>query len=203
MYQLPGWLLLLLLLPRMTLAQRPDLIQAEAQYKTTPTAKTRIALGNGYKKRAEWFMEMPQYNRDSTVFYYYKAIAILDGATPPLLELLAAVYTDLSDHYYRHFDKISMEKMADKAWIYLQKLPTKNDNIKQLQYKLFRNQAFSELDDGGNSKKGLAFILKALSLYQGDNRIEIQAKLLQDKGNFYGLYNNGIECLLSYKGLLI
>jgi two-component system, sensor histidine kinase PdtaS len=176
----------------MARAQQPAIALVQTP-RTASTPQQAIALGNAYKNRAEWFTEMPQYNRDSTVFYYHKAIAVLDGTDPTLREPLAAVYTDLSDHYYRHFDIETMKKMVTKAWGLLEKIPDEIDKTKQLRYKLLRDRAFAELEEGGNPRQGLNFILKALSLYQRDNRVEVQAELLKDKGGFYARYTNGIE----------
>ncbi|MFO7844229.1 MAG: histidine kinase dimerization/phosphoacceptor domain -containing protein [Bacteroidales bacterium] len=49
-----------------------------AQVKNS-SPKTALELSNIYFKKASWFTNMPQCNKDSTLFYANKAIEVLDG----------------------------------------------------------------------------------------------------------------------------
>ncbi len=46
------------------------------------TPQTALNLSKTYTEKASWFTTMPQYHKDSSLFYANKAIAVLDGNEP-------------------------------------------------------------------------------------------------------------------------
>lgn len=58
--------------------QRPDVSTIEKTYYHSPTPQGVVALSAAYQGLARWFQKAPQFNRDSTIFYFEKAIETVE-----------------------------------------------------------------------------------------------------------------------------
>ncbi len=172
------------------------LVLGQAVAQTTPTANLSpvqvAALSQTYQQRALWFRDMPQFNRDSTIFYYHKSAALLEASRPRPYRPLAVLYDHLSHYYYWNYDNEKARLAVGKARYCYAKVVGAGQPDQRLQYQILVNSAFASLDDQ-NPRRSLAFMLQALGLFSGDQRPNVQAMLLKDKGLFYSQYRNGLE----------
>jgi two-component system, sensor histidine kinase PdtaS len=180
---------------RVTLAQAPVFSVLAAQYKANPVPARAIALSIAYQNRAVWFQKTPQYNHDSTEFYYQKSVSLLENVRPLPYERLAEIYYAISDYYLRSYRDTKAAQAISKAWAYFEAMTKAGKQNKQLQYNILRTWSLIKIDnaDGGDSKKSLQLIQKALTIFQDDERPIIQAMVLRDKGEFYHRYGNGTQ----------
>jgi len=177
-----------------------DIKALEKQYQNSPTPSLASALNKAYQDQANWFFKTPQFNNDSTIFYFDKAVALLENAKPIPNELLAELYKNLCEFRIKRSEESIALEMSKKALFYLNKIPpSKRDKL--LNYHVLWNHAYAELmEGGGNAKRGLDLFNQAVFLLQEDTRPEIQALVLKNTGIFYAKYYSGIS-ELSPKGL--
>ena len=173
-------------------AQRTDIYQLEAQYRTAPTLMLVTELSRAYQEQADWFRYIPQFNLDSTVFYFDKAIVLLENTKPLPFENLAEAYKNKSEFYYHVYKFPESVVAAKKARTYFEEMTSQKKQNTLLQYDILSNWSLAEVDNK-NANYGLELFSKALALLQENTDIHIQALLLKDKGVFYSRYNNGLE----------
>ena len=167
-----------------------DIKVLESQYLSSPTPALVSALNKAYQEQAYWFFKTQQFNNDSTIFYFDKAVVLLENARPVPYDLLAELYNNLCEYRIKRTEYYIAVEMGNKALSFLNKLrPAQIDKL--LQYEIIRNTAYAELLDG-NTERGLELFTRAGSLMQYDKRSEIQAIVLKDKGAFYAKYNSGV-----------
>lgn len=186
-------------LPAYAFAQRMDIKALEKQYQVSPTPSLVSALNKAYQEQALWFCKTPQFNSDSTLFYFDKAVVLLENAKPVPNELLAELYKNLCAYRTKRSEESIALEMGKKALFYLHKIPpSKIDKL--LNYYVLWNAAYAELMEGeGNTKRGLDLFNQAVFLLQEDTRPEIRALVLKNTGIFYAKYYSGIN-VLSPKG---
>ena len=167
----------------------------EAQYKIDPTPVRATTLSKAYQNRADWFKKTPQFNYDSTEFYYQKSVLLLENARPLPYERLAEIYCAASDYHLRSYRDTKAAQAILKAWAAFEAMTRQGKQNKQLHYDILRTWSLIEIDNvtGGNPKKSLALIQKALTVFQDDESPIIQAMVLRDKGDFYHRYGNGAQ----------
>ena len=177
------------------LAQAAIFSVLEAQYKIAPTPTRAITLSNAYQNRADWFKKTPQFNHDSTEFYYQKSVLLLENVRPLPYERLAEIYCAASTYYLRSYRDTKAAQAIPKAWAAFEAMTKQGKQNKQLHYDILRTWSLIEIDNvaGGDPKKSLAFIQRALAIFQDDKRPTIQAMVLRDKGEFYHRYGNGAQ----------
>ena len=73
-----------------------------------------------FQNKALWFNDMPQYNQDSSRYYFNKAIRCLDKNNLTHFEQLGRVYMDLII-YSTTMDQLDLN--AQTGWSYVEKLP--------------------------------------------------------------------------------
>ncbi|WP_296623204.1 histidine kinase dimerization/phosphoacceptor domain -containing protein [Marivirga sp.] len=146
------------------------------------------ALSRAYQDKALWFKEMPNFNRDSTVFYFDMAALLLQNSQPLRYEQLAELYLNITDRDNRSHNFNVADSLAPIGWAYYEKIPEKEKD-KVLGYNLLINWALIKIIRG-EPKPGLELFVKAQDLLKGDPRPEIQLKILKDKGRF--LYQYGL-----------
>ena len=167
-------------------AQRPNIQLSEAQFHESPTAQSAAFLSNTYQDLALWFRHAPQFNRDSTVFYFKKAIETLEKAAPTSYESLTKAYFSLAEYYnYIHFNG-QADDYCTKAWDSWQKMADRDKN-KLLQYDLLNIWALT-LIEKGQLTRALDLFTQAYNLLKDDTRPAFQAKVLKDKGVFYSRF---------------
>ncbi len=179
-------LILFLVAPSVLTAQNTQIGQLESQFHASPTPERAIALSKAYQEQANWYKQMPQFRRDSTVFYFDKAVAILEANPPLQYERLADLFRDITDRANRSHNFNVVDSLAPKGWAYYEKIPEhKKDKI--VGYDILINWSSIKAVKG-EVKRSLELFTQALELIKEDNRPFIQAKLLKDKGRFYIQY---------------
>ncbi len=143
-------------------------------------------LSKTYQEKALWYKEMPHFNRDSTVFYFDKAATLLQNSQPLQYQRLAELYRDITDRANRSHNFNVVDSLAPIGWAYYEKIPeSKKDKV--LGYDLLLNWALIKIIRG-EPKPGLELFVKAVDLLKNDKRLEIQLKILKDKGRFLYQY---------------
>lgn len=145
-----------------------------------------VALSKTYQEKGLYFREMPHFDRDSTVYYFDKAAALLQNSEPLQYKILAELYRDITDRANRSHNFIIVDSLAPIGWSYYEKIPN-DQKDKVLGYDLLINWALIKIIRG-EPKPGLELFEKAMNLLKDDPRPEIQLKVLNNKGRFYYQY---------------
>ena len=167
-------------------AQQPNVALLEAQFKTNPNAETANALSKTYQNLALWYRKIPNFDRDSTVYYFDKAIALLENSRPIQYERLTEIYTDVLSRSNRSHPFLKVDSIAAKGWEHFEHIPSSQRN-KLVEYNFLNNWSSIKVEKG-ELKNGLDLYTKAYELLKDDKRSDIQAKVLKDKGRFYSRY---------------
>lgn len=178
-------------------AQHNNIGLLERQLKTAPSPERVVALSKAYQGRANWYREMPHFDRDSTVFYFDKAVALLANTTPLPYERLTEVFRDITNRSNRSHPFVKIDSIAAKGWIYFEEMPaSKKDKI--VEYEFLSNWASIKIEKGEH-KRAIELFTKAFELLKDDTRPEVQAKVLKDQGRFYARYGLPEEKALSFQ----
>jgi two-component system, sensor histidine kinase PdtaS len=168
------------------------LLIGQAVAQTTSTTKLTPAqvatLSQKYQQRALWFRDMPQFNRDSTVLYFNKAVAVLEANPPLQYKRLAEVFLDITNRQNRSHPFTAVDSLAAKGWNYYQQVPA-NEQDKLLEYGLLNNWAFIKIEKG-ELKRAIALLSQALPLIENNPSPPVRVRYWRDKGRFlirYGL----------------
>jgi two-component system, sensor histidine kinase PdtaS len=138
-----------------------------------------------YQNLAFWFQKTPQYNQDSVLFYYDRAEEVLAKRQPVPYKAFAELYKNRAEYCNGfHFFK-QTEEYATKAWAYWEKMTGKEQEDKLLAYKIQYCLAVTQMHEG-QVKKGIDMFTKNYERCLNDPRPEVQARLLKDKGYFFG-----------------
>ncbi len=167
-------------------AQRPDISTIEKTFYQSPTPKGAIALSTAYQGLAQWFQKAPQFNRDSTIFYFEKAIETVEKAQPIPYASLTQMQFNLAEYYNSMHFNGQADDYCTKAWDNWQKI-TDRDKNKLLQYDLLNIWALT-LIEKGQLTKALDLFTQAYNLLKDDTCPALQAKVLKDKGMFYSRF---------------
>lgn len=178
------------LLPDCSFAQRMDVKALETQYQISPTPSLVSTLSKAYQEQAWWFFKRPQFNNDSTLFYFDKAVALLEDTQPAPNKLLAALYAALSNYRSLRSEHKLAAELGAKALSFFEKTD-KNRQDKMLYYDILRNYGLAEVYNG-NEKHALDLFAKSAALFQNEQDPAIVAMLWKDQGVFYGSFSNGI-----------
>ena len=180
-----GYFFLIAFLP-IAQAQRPDVSAIEKTFYHSPTHKEAIALSAAYQGLAQWFQKAPQFNRDSTIFYFEKAIETVEKTPPINYESLTQAQFSLAEYYnYIHFNG-QADDYCIKVWDNWQKIADR-DKYTLLQYDILNIWSLTRVEKG-QLTKGLDLFTQAYNLLKDDTRPFIQAKVLKDKGVFYSRF---------------
>ncbi len=161
------------------------------QTPVTMTSAQVTETAKSYQKKALFFREIPQFNRDSTVIYFDKATALLENSEPLQHQLLAEMYNDIIDRANRSHPFTSVDSLATKGMDHFNSIPKKNQDI-LLQYDLLRRWASIKIEEG-ELKEAITLFTQALELIQNDKRPAVKAKFLGDKAYFLERYANTDE----------
>ena len=163
------------------------------------SAATIIELSKKQLNRALWFQELPHYDRDSSAYYYDRAINLLQAISPRPYEQLATIYLHRSNFTSCNYTLTGIDSLANIGWTYLKKTSQNNQN-NLLKYNFLINWARIKLELGEH-KKSVALFVKALIIAEDFNKPELVAKNLMNKGVFYERYHLPEEQKLSFINL--
>jgi two-component sensor histidine kinase len=157
---------------------------AQVSVNLTPDQATEMA--RSYQGKALFFREIPQFNRDSTVYYFDKATALLENSKPVQYQLLAEIYRDIIDRGNRSHPFIVVDSLAAKGMGHFNNIPKKDQDI-LLKYDLLQRWASIKVEEG-DLKKAIDLFTEALKLIQDDTRPGVRAKFLRHKASFIDRY---------------
>ncbi|HSN48470.1 MAG TPA: histidine kinase dimerization/phosphoacceptor domain -containing protein [Flavobacterium sp.] len=149
--------------------------------------------------RALWFQEIPQYNRDSSAYYFDKASNLLQTNPPIQHELLASIYLQRSDINTCNYRLSGLDSLAGIGWSHISKTSQSKENS-VLKYNFLINWASIKLELGEH-KRSLALFSKALIIAKDFKTPDLVAKNLMNKGVFYERYHLPEEQKLSFENL--
>ena len=163
-------------------------------------SKTTLDLSNKYSEKASWFTNMPQYNKDSTLYYSGKALTVLDAEEP----------SHQSKLYRLQFDRMKktngsqplkvQDSLTEIAWDKLKNLNIEKEENRLLQFDYLTY--WSDIKMGmADRPTSLDLFTKAISLLEINKNPEAQAKIDLHKGLFYARYGLPEEKALSIKNL--
>ncbi|WP_293875216.1 sensor histidine kinase [Flavobacterium sp.] len=158
-----------------------------------------LEISQNYQKKALRFLDMPQYNQDSSKYYFEKATALLKVNSSLHHEELGFLYwhrNDISQVYDSFF---SLDSLASAGWFHINKIP-KNKQNKLLEYNFLVNWAFIK-EELGENKTALQLFSKALLLAEDFIKPDLSAKVIKDKGIFYERFQLEEEQKLAYSYL--
>jgi two-component sensor histidine kinase len=163
------------------------------------SADAVIELSKKDLNRALWLQEIPQYNRDSSAYYFDKATYLLQTNSPLRHELLASIYLQRSDINTCNYRLSGLDSLAGIGWSHLIKTTQSMQNS-VIKYNFLINWAGIKLELGQH-KKSLALFSKALTLAEDFKTPDLVAKNLLNKGVFYERYHLPEEQKLSFENL--
>lgn len=163
------------------------------------TPKAVLELSKNYQEKALWFQEIPHYKRDSSNFYFDKAINLLQNNTPIQNEQLASIYLQRSNFIVCNYTLTGIDSLSKIGWAHLIKASHSKQN-KLLEYNFLINWASIKLELGEH-KQSLALFSKALTIAEDFNTPDLIAKNLMHKGVFYERYHLQDEQKLSFENL--
>ena len=166
---------------------------------STLSSEAVIKFYKIYSNKAVWFQEMPQFNLDSTNYYFEKATQLLKSNTPIQNDLLADVYLKKGALFVNDITISSADSLAKIGWSYFRKIKDKK-KYATLEYDLLSNWASIKLELG-EQKKSIELFAKALAVYENNKNPEFEAKVLLDKAIFYERYRLTDEEKLTFQNV--
>jgi len=160
-----------------------------------------LKLSEKYQKKATWFQEIPQYNRDSSIYYFEKESNLLKANSPIQNEKLASIYLQKSNLLSCFYKLTGIDSLATIGWSYFDKIAI-NKETQLLKYNFLINWATIKLELGEH-KKSLELFSKALAVAEDIKSPDFVAKNLMPKGIFYERYQLEEEQKLSFENLSI
>ena len=161
-------------------------------------------LSKKYQETAIWFTHAPQYNRDSTLFYFEKATFILEKQQPlPYDQLLELNSKFIEYTYSSKSDKGPVMAICEKTIAYYDKIIAPSEAQKIMQFNIMLCLALNTLW-ANKPKDAEAIMAKALELLHDNNSPEAQAVYYTGQGTFYsrfsvdGVQNTDLEAGFSY-----
>jgi two-component sensor histidine kinase len=158
-----------------------------------------LKSSNTYLNKALFFQKIPQYNRDSSAYYYNKSSNIVQSNSPIQYEQLTSIYLHRSNIITCNYRLTGLDSLAGLGWSYFTKTAqSKQNNL--LEYNFLINWASIKLELGEH-KQSLALFSKALTLSENFKSPDLIAKNLMNKGIFYERYHLEEEQKLSFDNL--
>lgn len=166
-----------------------------AQNNTKISSNEVLKLSKTYQEKGVYFQKIPNFNRDSTVYYLDKAVHVLETNQPIQYRRLAEIFLDITNRRNRSYPFIKVDKLAQKGINYYKKVPP-NQKDAFIEYLLLTNWASIKVEKG-ELKDAISLFSTALNLIQNDTRPEVRAKFLKDKANFINRYGLAEEKKIS------
>ncbi len=168
--------------------------QKDAVQKLSPEAA--LELSKNHLQKAKWFLEIPQYNYDSALYYINVAMAQLNEKEslhyPQIAQIYLLRFTDFSQV------GLNLDSLAQKGWSYVLELTDDEEN-RMLKYRYCMEWAHTKLEAAQQDQARKLF-QNALSYVSANEDPEFHAIVLMDKGHFYNRYKlkDEKEIALSY-----
>ncbi|MEO5775698.1 MAG: sensor histidine kinase [Flavobacterium sp.] len=161
---------------------------------------TILKKSNTFKMRALWFQKMPQYNQDSSEYYFKKATKLLEQKPSHFDYELAQIYFYRSENKTINQSMKTLDSIAELGWKYL-KNKTTTTAYNKIEYIYLCNWSGIKLEIG-QTKEALQLFSKALLISENFKSPELKAQVLLDKGIFYERYKLTDERKIAYQCLI-
>ncbi len=138
-----------------------------------------------YQDKAVWFNFIPQYNQDSSRYYFDKAIHRLDENKITHLEQLGNIYKDMII-YSTTEDQLELN--AQKGWEFISKLSDKVEKYRILKFDYLALWAILIKIDVVGQKESLELFTKAVGYLKSIENKDLQARAFMYKGIFHYKY---------------
>uniref|UniRef100_UPI004047F0B7 histidine kinase dimerization/phosphoacceptor domain -containing protein n=1 Tax=Mariniflexile sp. TaxID=1979402 RepID=UPI004047F0B7 len=152
-----------------------------------------------YQNKALWFNFMPQYNQDSSRYYFNKAIHGLNENKIDHLEQLGNIYMDMII-YSTSNDQLELN--AQTGWKFVSKLPDAVDRYRILKFDYLALWAILIKIDVIGQKESLELFTKALDYLKSKENKDVQARISMYKGVFHYKYGIKDELEMAHQYLL-
>ena len=162
-------------------------------------ADTFLKESKIYQDKAVWFNFIPQYNQDSSRYYFNKAIHRLDENKITHLEQLGNIYMDMII-YSTYNDELELN--AQTGWQFISKLPDDVDRYRILKFDYLALWTIIIKLNIIGPKESLQLFTKALDYLKADENDDVQARISMYKGIFYYKYAIKDELDTAYQHLL-
>ena len=153
-------------------------------------------LSRTYQQKALWFNHAPQYNRDSTMYYFQKARGILEKQSPlPYGRLVELNSLFVERIKITPSDIKLIESIGTKMVQYYQNIKNPTLQQKIWQFNFMARWAYIAAKDS-RAKQAQELMAKAMLILDGNTDAEAQANYFAGKGEYYDAYitsNTGIK----------
>ena len=149
-----------------------------------------------FKTKAVWFQEMPQYNQDSSDYYFDKSIKLLEKNMSKFKYELFQIYGYKTDRIIVNHTFKKLDSLAIYGWKYSNFI-SKNQDQKETTYYYLFNWAYIKLELG-QTKQALELFSKALLLSENFKTPFWNAQIMLHKGIFYERYKLADEQKMAY-----
>ncbi|QBN17976.1 histidine kinase dimerization/phosphoacceptor domain -containing protein [Flavobacterium nackdongense] len=167
-------------------------------YSEEATSDSSLQWSKKYQNKALYFLKIPQYNRDSSAYYFEKATKLVQSNSEAHYEQLATIYLQKADVLTCNYTLSQLDSLSRIGWYYLKKIPVQQNKL--LEYDFLINWASIKLELGEH-KKSLLLFSNALRLAEDFKSPELVAKILMNKGVYYERYQLVEEEKLSLENL--
>ena len=157
-----------------------------SQTKQINTPKNALIWSNKYKAKAIWFTDMPQFNSDSSTYYFQKASKELQVNSKLFGFELAQIYYHQSDFLNINNSYTNLDSLARIGWSYFENSPKRLKN-KEFEYNYLTNWSLIKLEIG-ETKTAVKLFSVAIKLADEFKSNDQKATTLADKGIFYERY---------------
>lgn len=162
---------------------------------------TILNKSNAFKMRALWFQEMPQYNQDSTEYYFVKATKLLEQKPSQYGYQIAQIYFYRSEYKVVNQSLKTLDSIANLGWKYIKNNTTTTTANNQIKYIYLCNWSIIKLEIG-QTKEALQLFSRALLISENFKSPEWKSQVLLDKGIFYERYKLADEQKIAYQCLI-
>ncbi len=153
----------------------------------TNSPKNALALSDSHSKKASWFTDMPQYNKDSAAFYSDKALKVLDAKEPLHQTKFLRLQFEKMKNSDNKFSLSVKDSLTEIAWNKVKDLNRDKEENKLLLFDYLAYWSDIKMSKG-DRPTSLDLFTKAISILETNKDLETQAKIDLHKGLFYAKY---------------
>ena len=164
-------------------AQSFDLESAKSAFKISPTPKNVTTLIEFYQARASWFSFLPQFDKDSTLYFYNNAVLSLENNQPDNALSLTEIYCKILAFDYECHDFVAGDSIGKKAMAEYEKIKDKSKS-EVLLYHILYTQAMINIEFG-EFQKARDLFTKADDLLKDNQDKRLQAEIFANKARYF------------------
>jgi len=163
--------------------------------------ESALASSKIHLEKALFFTKIPNYNRDSIVYYLNQAMQRLDRKESLHLAQLTKIATAQTSAAHRIYFTSELDSIATLRWAEIRNLPVDKKENRILKYRFLMNWVTLK-HQTGQQKEARQIFQKSLSIVQPEEDPDFEALILFHKGNFYERFGLPDERKTALKYLL-